>query len=75
MATYQLRQMSVGEIIDGALALFRHHFRIFLGIALICQGVPMALYAYVQFAGGIFRRPTLVPAPQWEMRCAMPWGR
>jgi hypothetical protein len=59
MATYQLRQMSVGEIIDGALALFRHHFRIFLGIALICQGVPMALYAYVQFAGGILFHPVL----------------
>ncbi len=59
MATYQLRQMSVGEIIDGALALFRHHFRIFLGIALICQGVPMALYAYVQFAGGILFHPVM----------------
>jgi hypothetical protein len=59
MATFQLRQMSVGEIIDGALALFRHHFRIFLGIALICQGVPMALYAYVQFAGGILFHPIL----------------
>lgn len=55
--TYQLRPMSIGEIIDGAIAIFRRHFGTFLGIAIVCQGVPMALQIYIEVAGGILFHP------------------
>jgi uncharacterized membrane protein len=53
MATYQLRPMSVGEILDGALVLLRRHFAVLLSIAIICEGIPTALGMYVEFAGGM----------------------
>jgi hypothetical protein len=53
MATYQLRPMSVGEILDGALMLLRRNLGLMLSIAIICQGIPTALGVYVEFAGGV----------------------
>lgn len=53
MATYQLRPMSVGEILDGAFTLLRGHFGVMLSISIACQGVPTALGLYVEFSGGV----------------------
>ena len=53
MATYQLRPLSIGEILDGAFTLLRRHFGVMLSISIICQGLPTALGLYVEFAGGI----------------------
>lgn len=55
MATYQLRPMSVGEILDGAFTLLRRNFGVMLSIAIICQGIPTAVGLYVEFAGGVER--------------------
>jgi hypothetical protein len=59
MATYQLRPMSVGEILDGAFAILRRHFGVLSGVGLVCQGLPQALGLYVQLGGGVTERPGL----------------
>ena len=38
MATLELRPLSTGEILDGALALLRRHFTLLFGIAVACEG-------------------------------------
>ncbi|HEX4600858.1 MAG TPA: hypothetical protein VH116_05645 [Gemmatimonadales bacterium] len=59
MATYQLRPLSTGEILDGALTLFRRHLGLLFGLAVVCQGVPAALGVYVDLAGGAVQHPGL----------------
>jgi uncharacterized membrane protein len=59
MATYQLRPMSAGEILDASFAILRHHFRVLFAVALVCEGLPQALGLYVQFGGGMLERPGL----------------
>ncbi len=46
MATYQLRAMSIGEIIDGAFAIYRRHFATLIAVAVICLGVPTVFNIY-----------------------------
>lgn len=43
MATYQLRPMSVGEILDGSLTVLRQHFGLFFALTVICLGVPTVM--------------------------------
>ncbi|PYO81678.1 MAG: hypothetical protein DMD65_11490 [Gemmatimonadetes bacterium] len=57
--TYQLRPLSVGEILDGSLALLRRHFALILGIAVVCEGLPTAMDVYMDLAGGTLRHPGL----------------
>jgi len=52
MATYQLRPMSLGEILDGTLTLLRQRLGLFFGLSIICLGLPTALSFYVQFQRG-----------------------
>jgi len=59
MATFDLRPLSTGEILDGSLALLRRHFGVLFGIALVCQGLPTALDVYIDLAGGTTRQPGL----------------
>ena len=59
MATYELRPMSVGEILDGAFAILRRHFGVLSGVGVVCQGAPQALGLYVQLGGGVTARPGL----------------
>jgi hypothetical protein len=54
MATYQMRAMSLGEILDGALAVYRRHFGALFGIAVVCYGIPALLDVYVELRGGVF---------------------
>jgi hypothetical protein len=59
MATYQLRPLSVGEILDASFAILRRHFGVLFGAGVVCQGVPQALGLYLQFTGGLAERPGL----------------
>lgn len=59
MATLELRPLSTGEILDGSLTLLRRHFGLLFGVAVACQGLPTALDAYVDIAGGPATRPGL----------------
>lgn len=43
MAAYQLRPMSLGEIVDGSLTLLRQHLGLFFGLSVVCMGVPTLL--------------------------------
>jgi len=48
-----LRPMEFGEILDGALALFRRHFRLFLKLSLTVMWLPVAILLYwrIRFLG------------------------
>jgi len=59
MATYELRPLSIGEILDGALILLRRHFALVLGIAVVCEGIPTALDVYIELTGGASQNPGL----------------
>ncbi len=59
MATYQLRPMSLGEILDGALAIYRGYFATLVSIAIVCEGVPAVMNTYVLLGGGMFAHPVL----------------
>lgn len=59
MADYQLRPLSIGEILDGALVLLRRHFALVLGIAVVCEGIPTAMDVYIDLTGGGSQNPGL----------------
>ena len=59
MTTYQLRPLSLGEILDGALVLLRRHFVLVLGIAIVCEGIPTAMDVYIDLMGGASQNPVL----------------
>jgi len=59
MATYQLRPLSFGEVLDGALVLLRRHFGLVLGIAIVCEGIPTATDVYIDLTGGASQNPGL----------------
>ncbi|HEV8266278.1 MAG TPA: hypothetical protein VGQ06_15125 [Gemmatimonadales bacterium] len=47
-----LKPMELGEILDGALTIFRRHFGLFVKIGIAALWLPVALTIYVQLAGG-----------------------
>jgi len=51
LATYQLRPMSVGEILDGSLTVLRQHFGLFFALAVISLGVPTVIDLYTTLSG------------------------
>src|SRR5438552_9356174 len=59
MATYQLRPLSIGEVLDGALVLLRRHFALVLGITVVCEGIPTAMDVYLDLTGGAAQNPGL----------------
>lgn len=59
MAGYELRAMSIGEIIDGSVTIYRRHFGILITIAVICVGLPALINIYVGLAGGPLLHPGL----------------
>jgi hypothetical protein len=44
--------MELGEILDGALTIFRRHFGLFAKIGIVALWLPVALTIYIQLAGG-----------------------
>jgi len=59
MATYELRPMAVGEILDAGFGILRRHFGTVLSLAVIALSVPTAISLYVEFSGGVAVRPGL----------------
>ena len=59
MATYQLRSMSFGETLDGALAIYREGFGTLVSVAIACQGIPAILSVYIGLGGGVVFHPVL----------------
>jgi hypothetical protein len=47
-----LKPMELGEILDGALTIFRRHFLLFVKIGIVALWLPVALTIYIQLAGG-----------------------
>jgi hypothetical protein len=60
MATYQIREMSFGEILDGAFAVYRMHFGVLVAIAVVCTGLPAVLSVYMTMVGIEFVSPGIV---------------
>lgn len=50
MAEYQLRPMSIGEILDGSLTVLRRHFGLFFSLAVVCLGLPTVLELSTSFS-------------------------
>jgi hypothetical protein len=55
----ELRPLSTGEILDGALVLLRRYFVLLFGIAVVCEGVPTAIDVYIDLSGGSASHPDL----------------
>jgi hypothetical protein len=51
--------MSLGEILDGALAIYRNFFGTLVSIAIVCEGVPAIMAVYVELGGGVAAHPVL----------------
>ncbi|HMJ57985.1 MAG TPA: hypothetical protein VK467_02540 [Gemmatimonadales bacterium] len=47
-----LHPMGVGEILDGALTMYRRHFGLFAKVGVVAMWLPTAMFIYVQLAGG-----------------------
>ena len=47
-----LKPMEFGEILDGALTIFRRHFLVFVKIGVVALWLPVSLTIYLQLAGG-----------------------
>jgi hypothetical protein len=47
-----LHPMELGEVLDGALTIFRRHFGLFVKIGVVALWLPVALSIYIQLAGG-----------------------
>ncbi|HVH67944.1 MAG TPA: hypothetical protein VM716_08760 [Gemmatimonadales bacterium] len=59
MTTLELRPLSTGEILDGALVLLRRYFALLFGIAVVCEGLPTAIDVYIDLSGGSASHPGL----------------
>lgn len=47
-----LKAMDIGEILDGAITIFRRHFLLFVTLGVAALWLPVALTIYMQLAGG-----------------------
>ena len=47
-----LKPMDIGEILDGALTIFRRHFLLFIKLGVFALWFPVGLTIYVELAGG-----------------------
>jgi hypothetical protein len=47
-----LHPMELGEILDGALTIFRRHIGLFVKVGIAALWLPVALTIYIQLAGG-----------------------
>lgn len=48
-----LHPMELGEILDGALTIFRRHIGLFVKLGVVALWLPVALTIYIQLAGGL----------------------
>jgi uncharacterized membrane protein len=52
--------MSLGDLLDGAFALFRQHFKPLVGVAAVCYGPMQAISLYGSLSGGWVQQPILL---------------
>ncbi len=57
MSTLVLRPLSLGEVLDASLAVYRRLFVQLLGVSFATQAIPLALGAYIEGAGGVLVHP------------------
>jgi uncharacterized membrane protein len=53
MTTYQLRPMSIGEILDAGFTIYRRRFLTFVGIGVLGYGAGAVVLTYVEFSDGM----------------------
>jgi len=54
-----LRELSLGEVLDTALGIYRQLFSSLLFLSVVTQCVPLAVGVYVETAGGVVEEPAL----------------
>lgn len=54
-----LRPLSLGEVLDTSLGIYRQLFVPLLLISILTQSAPLALSVYVEAAGGVLEQPAL----------------
>jgi len=54
-----LKPMELGEILDGALTMYRRHFGMLLRLAVLALWLPVSMNIYVQLTGGPLQHPVL----------------
>jgi hypothetical protein len=54
-----LRQLSLGEVLDTSLGIYRQLFSPLVIISILTQSLPLALGVYVEAAGGVMQQPAL----------------
>jgi hypothetical protein len=59
VTTPTLRPLSLGEVLDTSLALYRRCFRRLLGVSFATQAVPWVLVGFLDAAGGFLLHPGL----------------
>jgi hypothetical protein len=47
-----LKPMGLGEVLDGALTIFRRHFALFVKVGVVALWFPVTLSIYIQLSGG-----------------------
>jgi hypothetical protein len=47
-----LKPLTLGEVLDGSLTIFRRHFLLFLKLGIVALWLPVAITIYVSLAGG-----------------------
>jgi hypothetical protein len=57
---YQLKALSIGEILDASFTLYRRHFGVFLTIAAVCVGPATGLRIYAATSGGLALHPGIL---------------
>lgn len=48
----ELKQMDIGEILDGGMTIYRRHFGLLLRFAVLALWLPLSLNIYVEMSGG-----------------------
>jgi hypothetical protein len=54
-----LRALSLGEVLDTSLGIYRQLFSPLLLVSILTQSVPLALSVYVEASGGVLQQPAL----------------
>lgn len=54
-----LRPLSLGEVLDTSLGIYRQQFTALLIISILTQSAPLALSVYVEASGGLLQQPAL----------------
>lgn len=54
-----LRPLSLGDVLDTSLGIYRQLFTPLLVVSILTQSLPLAVSVYVESSGGVFEQPAL----------------